>query len=38
VAALDRANTMTMKQLRGDAFPPAGGQGTLIGTKPAPAR
>ena len=30
-AALDRANTMTMRQLRGDNFPPASRQGTLRG-------
>jgi hypothetical protein len=28
-AALDRANNMTMRQLRGDSFPPASRQGTL---------
>lgn len=33
VAALDRANTMTLAQLRGDHFPPARGQGTLNGTQ-----
>lgn len=33
VAALDRANTMTMKELRGTGFPPARGQGTLTGTQ-----
>lgn len=30
-AALDRANKMTMSQLRGPAFPPKSGQGTLTG-------
>jgi hypothetical protein len=33
VAAIDRANQMTMKQLRGDVFPPPRGQGTLNGTQ-----
>jgi hypothetical protein len=37
-AALDRANKMTMKELRGDVFPPARGQGALTGTQSAPAR
>jgi len=32
VAALDRANGMTMKQLRGDQFPPKSQQGTIKGT------
>jgi hypothetical protein len=32
-AALDRANSMTMKQLRGPEFPPKTGQGTLTGTQ-----
>src|SRR5262245_8061610 len=31
-AALDRANKMTMAQLRGPNFPPASGQGTITGT------
>jgi len=31
VAALDRANAMTMRQLRGDAFPPKAGTGSLKG-------
>ncbi len=31
-AALDRANAMTMAELRGEGFPPAAGQGTLDGT------
>jgi hypothetical protein len=31
VAALDRANQMTMEQLRGPNFPPSEGQGTLRG-------
>jgi len=30
-AALDRANGMTMMQLRGESFPPKSGQGTLKG-------
>ena len=34
VAALDRANGMTMAQLRGANFPPKSGQGTLLGTRP----
>jgi hypothetical protein len=33
VAALDRANRMTMTQLRGPDFPPKSGQGTLNGTQ-----
>lgn len=32
-AALDRANKMTMKQLRGPNFPTKTGQGTLLGTQ-----
>ena len=32
-AALDRANGMTMNQLRGENFPATAGQGTLIGTE-----
>jgi hypothetical protein len=32
-AALDRANGMTMRQLRGDHFPPENGRGTLNGTE-----
>ena len=32
-AALDRANGMTMKQLRGANFPPKAGEGTLKGTQ-----
>ncbi len=32
-AILDRANRMTMTQLRGEDFPPATGQGTLTGTE-----
>jgi hypothetical protein len=32
-AVLDRANRMTMAQLRGADFPPATGQGTLTGTR-----
>ena len=32
-AAIDRANKMTMNQLRGDSFPPAARQGTLSGTQ-----
>ena len=32
-AALDRANLMTMAELRGEAFPPSTGQGTLKGTE-----
>ena len=32
-AALDRANDMTMKELRGGDFPPVVGQGTLKGTE-----
>jgi hypothetical protein len=32
VAALDRANRMTMQQLRGPAFPPQRPQGTVSGT------
>ncbi len=32
-AALDRANKMTMKQLRGTAFPLKSGQGSLTGTQ-----
>ena len=32
-AALDRANEMTMTELRGESFPPATGQGTLTGTE-----
>ena len=32
-AALDRANGMTMNQLRGENFPATSGQGTLIGTE-----
>ena len=32
-AALDRANGMTMSQLRGPNFPPPTGQGTLTGTE-----
>jgi hypothetical protein len=31
VAALDRANAMTMKELRGDSFPPPRGQGSVTG-------
>ena len=30
-AALDRANAMTMEQLRGESFPPRSGQGALVG-------
>jgi hypothetical protein len=33
VAALDRANAMTMQQLRGAGFPPRPGQGSLSGTQ-----
>ena len=32
-AALDRANKMTMSQLRGPNFPPKTGTGTLVGTQ-----
>jgi hypothetical protein len=32
-AVLDRANRMTMKELRGENFPPKRGQGTLTGTQ-----
>ena len=32
-AALDRANDMTMTELRGNNFPPSSGQGTLRGTE-----
>jgi hypothetical protein len=32
-AALDRANKMTMKQLRGPSFPTQTGQGTLLGVR-----
>ena len=32
-AALDRANGMTMAELRGERFPPSAGQGTLTGTE-----
>ena len=32
-AALDRANGMTMAELRGEHFPPGAGQGTLAGTE-----
>ena len=32
-ATLDRANAMTMAELRGESFPPAAGQGTLDGTE-----
>ena len=32
-AALDRANKMTMKELRGDNFPPKAGQGAVTGTQ-----
>ena len=32
-AALDRANAMTLPQLRGDHFPPKSGQGSLTGTQ-----
>jgi hypothetical protein len=32
VAALDRANQMTMAQLRGEQFPPKSPQGTIKGT------
>ena len=32
-AALDRANAMTMKQLRGANFPAKAGSGTLTGTQ-----
>jgi hypothetical protein len=32
-AALDRANTMTMAQLRGENFPPKSGQGAISGAK-----
>jgi hypothetical protein len=32
-AALDRVNGMTMRQLRGESFPPRAGQGTLNGTE-----
>ena len=32
-AALDRANGMTMAELRGERFPPATGRGSLIGTE-----
>jgi hypothetical protein len=35
-AMLDRANGMTMRQLRGDHFPPANGRGALVGTESAP--
>jgi len=35
VAALDRANAMTMRQLRGDSFPPKAGTGSLKGTESA---
>jgi hypothetical protein len=31
-AALDRANTMTLSQLRGPMFPVKSGQGSLLGT------
>jgi hypothetical protein len=30
-AVLDRANAMTMRELRGASFPPADGRGTLKG-------
>jgi hypothetical protein len=32
-AVLDRANAMTMAELRGESFPPASGRGTLAGTE-----
>ena len=32
-AALDRANGMTMAELRGEGFPPRAGQGALTGTE-----
>jgi hypothetical protein len=32
-AALDRANGMTMRELRGERFPPQNGRGTLNGTE-----
>ena len=32
-ATLDRANGMTMAELRGEHFPPSAGQGTLTGTE-----
>ena len=32
-AALDRANKMTMAQLRGDSFPPRSGQGSINGVE-----
>ena len=32
-AVLDRANAMTMAQLRGSSFPPRSGQGTITGTQ-----
>ncbi|MCY4507270.1 MAG: hypothetical protein OXG35_09955, partial [Acidobacteria bacterium] len=32
-AALDRANAMSMAELRGETFPPRAGQGTLAGTE-----
>lgn len=32
-AALERANGMTMAELRGERFPPGAGQGTLAGTE-----
>jgi hypothetical protein len=32
-AALDRANVMTMSELRGENFPPKSGQGALTGTQ-----
>ena len=35
-ATLDRANGMTMAQLRGESFPPEAGQGTLRGTESLP--
>jgi hypothetical protein len=38
VAALDRANAMTMKQLRGESFPPKAGTGSLKGNESAAPR
>jgi len=35
-AALDRANGMTMKQLRGANFPPKAATGTLTGNQSPP--
>ena len=32
-AALDRANKMTLRQLRGPTFPPGSGTGSLTGTQ-----